>query len=213
MRIKNLTQRTKLWYQHRQKYINASEVAAITGLDPFRSLTQLIRDKLFGTAFTANQYTLHGQKMEPIARKFFIHKTNLLFEDAIFVDDQVNLFSASLDGYNDQHQAILEIKCPFVNENQTVSPTWASFLTNPQLPHIPRYYWAQVQCQLYCAQAKFAYFLVYFNDTNYHVVRIYRDDNFIQKMILDGQKYLALLNQTKQELAQTTYLKQLSKFK
>ncbi|MDV3198465.1 MAG: YqaJ viral recombinase family protein [Vigna little leaf phytoplasma] len=213
MQIKDLNQRTPMWYAHRKKYINASEIASITGLDPFRSLAQLIRDKLFGTAFMANQYTLHGQKMEPIARKFFIHKTNLPFEDAIFVDDYVHLFSASLDGYNDQHQAILEIKCPFVHENQTVSSTWSSFLTDPQLAHIPRYYWAQVQCQLYCAQAKFAYFLVYFNDTNYHVIRIYRDDNFIQKMILDGQKYLELLNLAKQELTQTIYLKQLSKIK
>ncbi|WP_420885764.1 hypothetical protein [Candidatus Phytoplasma rubi] len=35
MRIKNLNQPTKLWYQHRKKYINASEIASITG---FRSL-------------------------------------------------------------------------------------------------------------------------------------------------------------------------------
>ncbi|WP_034172437.1 lambda-exonuclease family protein, partial [Chrysanthemum yellows phytoplasma] len=158
MRIKNLNQRTQLWYQHRKKYINASEIAAITGLDPFRSMTQLVHDKLFGTTFTANQYTLHGQKMEPIDRQFFIQKTNLTFEDTIFTDDQVNIFSASLDGYNEQHQAVLEIKCPFVNENQEVSSTWTNFLTHPQLENIPQYYWAQVQCQLYCSQAKFAYF-------------------------------------------------------
>ncbi|PQP79488.1 endonuclease [Candidatus Phytoplasma phoenicium] len=213
MRIKNLNQRTKLWYQHRKKYINASEVASITGLDPFRSMEQLVHDKLFGTTFTANQYTLHGQKMEPIARQFFIKKTHLTFEDAIFTDDQVHLFSASLDGYNEQHQAVLEIKCPFVNENQEVSSTWTSFLTNPQLENIPQYYWAQAQCQLYCSQANFAYFLVYFNETNYHVVRIYQDQTFISKMIQASQKYLAFFTKTKEELEKTTYLKQLSKIK
>ncbi|MDO8052647.1 YqaJ viral recombinase family protein ['Vigna radiata' phytoplasma] len=213
MRIKNLNQRTKLWYQHRKKYINASEIASITGLDPFRSMEQLVHDKLFGAPFTANQYTLHGQKMEPIARAFFSQKTNLPFEDAIFVDDQVRLFSASLDGYNEQHQAVLEIKCPFVNENQAVSSTWTSFLSNPQLENIPKYYWAQVQRQLFCSQAKFAYFLVYFQDIHYYVVRIYQEQTFIMKMIQDSEKYLALLNKAKQELAQTTYLKQLSKIK
>ncbi|MDO8059446.1 YqaJ viral recombinase family protein ['Crotalaria aegyptiaca' phytoplasma] len=213
MRIKNLNQRTKLWYQHRQKYINASEIASITGLDPFRSREQLVHDKLFGTTFTANQYTLHGQKMEPIARTFFSQKTLLPFEDAIFVDDQVHFFSASLDGYNEQHQAVLEIKCPFVNEKQEVSSTWTSFLNNPQSENIPPYYWAQVQCQLFCAQAKLAYFLVYFHDQNYHVVRIYQDHHFIIKMIEDSKKYLALLHNAKQELTQTTYLKQLSKIK
>ncbi|WP_373375723.1 YqaJ viral recombinase family protein [Candidatus Phytoplasma solani] len=197
MQIK-LSQRTKLWYQHRKKYINASEIASITGLDPFRSMEQLVHDKLFGTTFTANQYTLHGQKMEPIARQFFIKKTNLIFEDTIFTDDQVNLFSASLDGYNEQHQAVLEIKCPFVNENQTTSKTWETFLSQPHSNNIPRYYWAQVQCQLYCSQANFAYFLVYFHDQNYHVVRIYKDNNFISKMIKDSQKYLELLHKAKE---------------
>ncbi|KND62798.1 YqaJ viral recombinase family nuclease [Candidatus Phytoplasma phoenicium] len=213
MRIKNLKQCTKLWYQHRKQYINASEIASITGLDPFRSMEQLVHDKLFGTTFTANQCTLHVQKMEPIARQFFIQKTNLTFEDAIFTDDQVNLFSASLDGYNEQYQTILEIKCPFVNENQEISSTWTGFLTNPQVKNIPQYYWAQVQCQLYCAQANFAYFLIYFNDTIYHVVQIYQDQTFITKMIQASQKYLTLFTKAKEELAKTTYLKQLSKIK
>lgn len=213
MRIQNLNQRTKLWYQHRKKYINSSEVTSITGLDPFRSMEQLVHDKLFGATFTANQYTFHGQKMEPIARQFFIQKTNLIFEDTIFTDDQVNLFSASLDGYNEQHRAVLEIKCPFVKENQEVSSTWTSFLTHPQLENIPKYYWAQVQCQLYCSQANLAYFLVYFHDKNYHVVRIYPDKTFITKMIQASQKYLALLTKAQEELEKTTYLKQLSKIK
>ncbi|QKX95320.1 YqaJ viral recombinase family protein [Candidatus Phytoplasma asteris] len=213
MRIKNLNQRTKLWYQHRKKYINASEIASITSLDPFRSMEQLVHDKLFGTTFTSNQYTLHGQKLEPIARQFFIQKTKLTFEDAIFMDDYHQQFSASLDGYNSQTNTLLEIKCPFVNENQEISSTWTSFLNNPYLENIPQYYWAQVQCQLYCSQANLAYFLVYFNNDDFHVVRIYQDKTFITKMIKDSQKYLELLHKTKQELLQTTYLKQLSKIK
>ena len=38
MRIKNLNQRTKLWYQHLQKYINSSKIGSITGNDKFRTL-------------------------------------------------------------------------------------------------------------------------------------------------------------------------------
>nr|WP_323802006.1 hypothetical protein [Paulownia witches'-broom phytoplasma] len=105
------------------------------------------------------------------------------------------------------------MKCPFVNENQEVSSTWTSFLTHPQLENIPKYYWAQVQCQLYCSQANLAYFLVYFNNQSYHVVRIYQDKTFINKMIQASQKYLALLTKAKDELEKTTYLKQLSKIK
>ncbi|XFE95589.1 hypothetical Protein psc1_00720 [Candidatus Phytoplasma solani] len=55
--------------------------------------------------------------------------------------------------------------------------------------------------------------MVYFNDQNYHIVRIYQDNNFINKMIQDSKKYLALLTKAKEELEKTTYLKQLSKIK
>ncbi|MBY7576660.1 YqaJ viral recombinase family protein [Candidatus Phytoplasma sp. Tabriz.2] len=208
MKIKNLNQRTSEWYNHRKKYINASEIGSITGNNKFRSLEQLVHEKIFGTPFISNKYTEHGNKTEPTARILFEKITNLNFPDAIFTDDTLNMFSASLDGYNQQTNTLLEIKCPFI-ENNKVSSTWNSFFSNKQ---VPSNYWAQVQCQLYCSQASFAYFLVYFNDTNYHVVKIYKDNNFIPKMIADGQKYLELLNHSKQELSQTTYLKKLSKF-
>ncbi|WP_034172349.1 lambda-exonuclease family protein, partial [Chrysanthemum yellows phytoplasma] len=99
MQITNLNQRTSQWYQHRQKYINASEIGSITGNDKFRTLEQLVHDKLFGTTFTSNKYTEHGNKTEPLARSFFEKTTKLNFPDTIFTDDEVQMFSASLDGY------------------------------------------------------------------------------------------------------------------
>ncbi|MGZ3139921.1 YqaJ viral recombinase family protein [Candidatus Phytoplasma solani] len=210
MQIKTLNQRTKLWYQHRKKYINASEIGSITGNDKFRSLEQLVHDKIFGTTFTSNKYTEHGNKTEPLARSFFEKITKLNFPDTIFTDDKTKMFSSSLDGYNSKTNILLEIKCPYVDENNKTSTSWNGFFSNKE---VPINYWAQVQCQLYCSQAKFAYFLVYFNDIKYHVVRIYQNNNFISKMIADSKKYLNILNKAKQELSQTTYLKKLTKTK
>ncbi|WP_341833455.1 YqaJ viral recombinase family protein [Candidatus Phytoplasma asteris] len=210
MKITKLNQRTSQWYQHRKKHINASEIGSITGNDKFRTLEQLVHDKIFGTTFTSNKYTEHGNKTEPLARSFFEKTTKLNFPDIIFTDDEVQMFSVSLDGYNSETQTLLEIKCPYIDENNNISPSWNGFFSNQE---VPINYWSQVQCQLYCSQAKLAYFLVYFNNTNYHVVRIYQDNNFINKMIADGKKYLELLNKAKQELSQTTYLKKISKIK
>ncbi|WAN63029.1 hypothetical protein RS022_00150 [Candidatus Phytoplasma rubi] len=78
--------------------------------------------------------------MEPITRQFFMQKTNLTFEDAFSLMIKLIFFSASLDSYNEQNQVVLEIKCPFVNENQKDSSTWTSFLINPQIKNIPQYY-------------------------------------------------------------------------
>jgi putative phage-type endonuclease len=208
MQINNLNQRTSRWYNHRQKYINASEIGSITGNDKFRSLEKLVHDKIFGTTFISNKFTEHGNKIEPIARRFFEKKTNLNFPDTIFTDDKVQMFSASLDGYNQQTNTLLEIKCPYVFENNNISNTWNSFFSNQE---VPINYWAQVQCQLYCSQAQFAYFLVYFNDANYHVIKIYLDNHFISQMIKDGKKYLEFLKNAQKELQHTTYLKRLTK--
>ncbi|ABC65314.1 conserved hypothetical protein [Aster yellows witches'-broom phytoplasma AYWB] len=107
------------------------------------------------------------------------------------------MFSASLDGYNEKTNTLLEIKCPYVDENNNISSTWNGFFSHQE---VPLNYGAQVQCQLYCSQAQFAYFLVYFRDTNYHLVRIYQDNNFINQMITDSKKYLELLHNAKQKL-------------
>ncbi|MDV3196256.1 MAG: YqaJ viral recombinase family protein [Candidatus Phytoplasma stylosanthis] len=209
----NLEQRTKTWYEHRKKYINATEIGSITGLDPFRTMHQLIHDKLFGTTFVTNKYVEYGNQMEPLARQFIEKQLNLTFEPVIFIDDQYQLFSASLDGYNDQTNTLLEIKCPYVDENENISITWTLFLANPCEKTIPLYYWAQVQCQLFCSQAQYGYFLVYFTATFFHVVKLTLNQAFIKKMYQASEVYLNLLANAKKELAQSTYLKTLSKLK
>ncbi|MDV3201491.1 MAG: YqaJ viral recombinase family protein [Candidatus Phytoplasma australasiaticum] len=209
----NLEQRTQDWYTHRQKYINATEIGSITGLDPFRTREQLVRDKLFGTTFQTNKYVEYGNQMEPIARQFIEKQLNLTFTPVIFIDDQYQRFSASLDGYNDQTKTLLEIKCPYVDADNQISSTWTLFLANPCEKTIPLYYWAQVQCQLFCSQAKFGYFLVYFTATFFHVVKVTLNSAFIEKMAQASEVYLNLLTNAKKELAQSTYLKTLTKVK
>ncbi|ABC65503.1 conserved hypothetical protein [Aster yellows witches'-broom phytoplasma AYWB] len=44
------------------------------------------------------------------------------------------MFSASLDGYNSKTNTLLEIKYPYVNENNTISTSWNGFL-KPNKPH------------------------------------------------------------------------------
>ncbi|CAP18589.1 conserved hypothetical protein, phage-related [Candidatus Phytoplasma mali] len=207
MEIKDLKQRSKQWYLHRIKYVNATEIATITNNDQYRNLNQLIHDKLFGTTFTGNKYTEHGILMEPIAKQFFETLTKHQFEPTIFVDD-TETFSASLDGYNAKTNTILEIKAPFIDENNCVSKSWDNFLTNKE---IPINYYCQIQCQLYCSKAKLAYFLVYFSETNYHIEKVYLNSKFIQTMVQCTKKYLDFYQLVKTELLNTTFVKQLAK--
>lgn len=212
MLIKDLAQRTPQWYEHRQSYINASEVSVIVGYNPYKDYGQLILERFFplSNSFFGNKYVEHGIKMEPEARLFFEKKTQLSFPDVVFVDDQVKIFSASLDGYNQEKNVLLEIKCPYVEPNGKIASSWDCFL-NSKI--VPKNYWAQVQCQLFCSRARFAYFFVYFSADRYFVSRIYPDQLFIAKMINDGLYFLEFLKKTRLELQQTVYLKSVSKFK
>ncbi|MFP7699435.1 lambda-exonuclease family protein [Candidatus Phytoplasma pyri] len=207
MEIRTLKQRSKQWYQHRNKYVNATEIATITNNDKYRSLNQLIHDKLFGTAFVGNKFTEYGVKTEPIAKLFFEKIKQRIYEPTIFVDDN-DTFSASLDGYDSFTNTILEIKCPFIDENNQISSSWNNFLS---IREIPLNYYYQMQCQLYCSQAKLVYFLVYLSETNYFIEKVYPNEKIWNEMINKTKIYLDLLNKTKNELLNTTYLKNLAK--
>ncbi|QTX02770.1 endonuclease [Candidatus Phytoplasma luffae] len=183
-------QNSSEWFNHRKKYINASEVSTIMGLNPFESKQSLFRRKLFDEKIEDNKFMRHGRSLEPKARTFFNDVNKLDFKPLVFVKE---FFSASLDGWNEQTNSLLEIKCP-INLN---SSTWREFFINDV---IPIYYYAQVQAQIYCSNADKAFFLVFQTYQKAKVKEIERDQTFIEKMykqclifynhFLEGKKIL-----------------------
>ncbi|WP_457916050.1 lambda-exonuclease family protein [Candidatus Phytoplasma sacchari] len=186
----NLKQNSWAWFKHRQNYVNASEIGTIMGLNPYETVEELIKKKLFGSNFVTNEAVEHGKKTEPQANLFFSVLKRRNYEPAVFVKE---LFSASLDGYHEESKTMLEIKCPLKKE----SPSWKDFW---EKEIIPPYYWAQIQCGLYCSETSTAYFLVYFNPQDYVVQEVSLEEEFIKKMLIKGQSYLEKLNQYKELL-------------
>ncbi|WCA22523.1 lambda-exonuclease family protein [Candidatus Phytoplasma oryzae] len=172
MNYLKLEQNSHNWHQHRKKYINASEVATIMELNPFDNKKSLLKRKLFGDKIEDNLAMKHGRNLEPEARNFFneINKTN--FTPIVCVKD---FLSASLDGWHENSGTILEIKCPFSYK----SVTWKKFFINNE---IPIFYYAQLQAQLYCSNAKKAFFLVYHTYQNAKVQEVERNILFIDEM-------------------------------
>ncbi|MDV3170831.1 MAG: YqaJ viral recombinase family protein [Candidatus Phytoplasma stylosanthis] len=178
----DLKQNSWAWFKHRQHYINASEIGTIMGLNPYETKEELIKKKLFKKPFVTNEAMEHGKKTEPKANLFFSVLNKKNYEPAVFIKD---LFSASLDGYHAPSQTMLEIKCPLEKGN-----SWQEFI---QKKIVPPYYWAQIQCGLYCSEAKLAYFLVYFQETDYYLAKITLDLNFIVQMKKERLAFKALL--------------------
>jgi putative phage-type endonuclease len=186
----DLKQNSWEWFQHRKNFINASEIGTIMGLNPYETQEDLIKKKLFGSNFITNDAVEHGKKTEPKANLFFSIKTKRNYESAVFTN---GIFSASLDGFHELSKTMLEIKCP-LNKNGL---SWKSFFNEGI---IPPYYWAQIQCGLYCAEINKAYFLVYINDEDYTIKEVFLDQKFIDEMLIICPKYKEKLKKYQEQL-------------
>jgi putative phage-type endonuclease len=183
-----LEQNTLAWHNHRKKYINASEVAAIMGLNRFETKEQLLKRKIFGTKIEDNKAMKHGRALEPQARNFFNQTQKMHFEPKVFVKD---FMSASLDGWDIKTQSLLEIKCPI----SFTSSTWQVFLNENKISNI---YYAQLQAQIYCSQSIKAYFFAYQNDKNNKTLEVKEDSHFITNMLEQCNRFFQLYLKTQQ---------------
>jgi putative phage-type endonuclease len=182
----NLKQNSWAWYQHRKNFVNASEIGTIMGLNPYETKENLIKKKIFKDGvFISNPAMEHGKKTEPKANLFFSVKTKRNYEPAVFTKD---IFSASLDGYHEASNTMLEIKCP-LDKN---SSSWKEFF---EKNIIPPYYWAQIQCGLFCSESKSAFFLVYFNPQEHYLQEVFLKPSFIEEMKIKCREYQEILKQ------------------
>ena len=146
-----LIQGTPEWHEHRAKYRNASETAAVMGVSPWQTPYELWLVKTGRKATVETEVMRHGTATEPAARAAFELESGLIMQPLVMVDGD---YSASLDGITLLGDTIVEIKCPF--RGQT-SELWQTVRTGS----LPAHYMLQVQHQLMVSKAKIAYLWVY----------------------------------------------------
>ncbi|MDV3141419.1 MAG: hypothetical protein Q8738_02645 [Candidatus Phytoplasma australasiaticum] len=74
---------------------------------------------------------------------------------------------------------------------------------------IPKFYYAQIQAQLYCSNADKAFFLVYYTYQHSKVIEVYRDLEFINNMYNKCFNFYKLFNEAKQILKKLSDLKKI----
>ena len=146
-----LIQGTPEWHEHRAKYRNASETAAVMGVSPWQTPYELWLVKNGRKVTVETEAMRHGTATEPAARAAFELESGLIMQPLVMVDGD---YSASLDGITLLGDTIVEIKCPY--RGQT-SELWQTVHTGS----VPAHYMLQVQHQLMVSQAKLAYLWVY----------------------------------------------------
>jgi putative phage-type endonuclease len=146
-----LVQGSAEWHEHRAKYRNASETAAVVGISPWMTPYELWLVKT-GRKVTAETDAMrHGTATEPAARAAFELESGLIMQPLVMVDGD---YSASLDGITLAGDTIVEVKCPY--KGQT-SELWQTVHAGS----VPAHYMLQVQHQLLVSKAKISYLWVY----------------------------------------------------
>ena len=178
-------QRSKEWYELREKILTASSLADSIGEGHFSTKEKLLIQKCGGPRDKVPfEIVEWGVMYEPVATKFYELINNLtVLEFGLVPHPEFKIFGASPDGIcdidspDDYIGRMLEIKCPpkrqFTDE-------------------VPRHYWMQMQGQLEACNLEECDFLQvkiteYLNETDYN------EDKFIENnRIKEGYSSLDL---------------------
>ncbi|PHI05714.1 YqaJ viral recombinase family protein [Fusobacterium polymorphum] len=160
------------WHKLREKRIGGSDVGAILGVNPYKSIVDVYVDKTEGSNFKGNELTHWGHMLEGTILKEFSnkHKELIVYEVPYSV---VNDFLiANLDGALKDKETgdygVLEIKTTSLWNKKD----WEDDV-------IPQYYYAQVQHYLMLTGYKFAYIAVLIGGQQYKEFKIERSEEDI----------------------------------
>ena len=158
--LHKMVQGSAAWHEHRAKYRNASETAAVMGVSPWMTPHELWLIKTGRKVVEETAPMRHGTQMEPAARAAFEEATDLIMQPQVVVDGE---YSASLDGVTLNGDTLVEIKCPFKGQ---VSELWQTVAKG----NVPQHYWLQVQHQLMVSGATLAHLWVYDGNTGVDLI-------------------------------------------
>lgn len=176
---KSYVQGTPEWHKLRKKHITATDSCVIMGASHWKTKVQLYHEKKSNNPPDApNARMQRGIDLEPIARDLFNLKTGWNMQPTVIVDDWM---MASLDGRDEDSGAILEIKCPGDKDH-------AAAVSGK----VPDHYYPQIQHQIYLAKTQIAYYFS-FDGIDGVIVKVKRDDDYIEKMILEEFKFYECL--------------------
>lgn len=154
---------TSAWHEWRRNGIGSSDaahIAAAIGYDKkkqwTKSLAVLAAEKRgeVSSIIEKNDKMEFGSKAEPLVRKIANMELGIDFQPVFGEHDEYPFIRASFDGYNEKHEAILEIKCT-AQPIEKVDPAW---------------YMAQIHHQAIVSGFNRAFLAVYSTESAEHMI-------------------------------------------
>lgn len=198
-------QRTEEWFAQRLGKVTASSLYKVLsktktgyGADRGNYLTQLVLERLTGQK--AESYTnaamQWGIEQEPAARAAYEAAKGVFVTEVGFIPHPtIEMAGASPDGLVED--GMVEIKCP---DSKTALECWLS--KNP----VEGKYFAQMQWQMRCADRPWCDYVVFDPrmppKAQLLVVRVNRDDRWIEEAETEVRKFLAEVDEKVSSLKQ-----------
>jgi putative phage-type endonuclease len=176
MKIVSHAQNGKEWRTWRGKGLGASDAPTIMGVSPWSTPFELWLEKTgLCERAPANEFAIaamrRGNELEPVARKLFEQQVGKPFPSISGEHDEHAFIRASLDGYNAEDNAILEIKCPGkIDHAKAVKGS------------IPDKYFAQIQQQFLVTGASVCYYFSFDGKDGTATVLVYPDQEYLAKL-------------------------------
>lgn len=179
MKIVDFDQSSESWLEWRTNGVGASDIGVIMGVDPYKKPKRLWEEKCgFKGSPKSNFAMEHGRKNESVALKKFNEEMDMKASPICIEDDISPHWRASLDGWDEGMEMVVEIKCP-------VSASKISEIVSTG--RIPDVWYYQIQYQLCIAKPchESAYFALYDARDDSMWIKKIKYDQYVVPKILD----------------------------
>lgn len=153
--VDTLDQDSEEWLEWRGEGIGSSDVALLMNPEPLfdRTVGTLWKQKIGYERAVAinNEHVKRGKDLEPKIRDMVNEKMKTNFQPVCMMRTDAPYLRASLDGWDSEIDALLEIKSPSDKVFEKYLKTW----------EIPQNYWYQIQYQLMVTNAEYALYAFY----------------------------------------------------
>lgn len=167
------------WLAERRTGIGGSDVAAILGINPWRTAYDVWQEKRqLVEPQEPNNAMWVGTMLEPAIRQMYADRTGFIVEkpDHSFVSAKYNFMRANLDGIVKNDGRLLEIKTAGNSNN------WGAEGTD----EIPDYYLTQVQHYMLVKEAELCDVAVLIGGRDFRIYQV-KADKELQSMLVDAE--------------------------
>lgn len=172
--IESVQQNTPEWLEMRRRYLGASDSPILAGFAKYKDIWYLWRDKLGLNPPEKQSYPAQrGHDLEPVAIDIFNFEFGVHAEPRQMISQKVPFMSASLDGYLEESNSIVEVKCPM---GKRAIEDASQGLVKPE--HYP-----QLQHQLFVSGAQYVDYVTFDGESTIYVKRVWPDLKYQRNLV------------------------------